>query len=167
MAIGWFICEYKIVTNRPNFRYCAMDDFTATIRAEGGAWAESEVLGGYAIVKVRANVDTLTTIGGTTGFYRITNHWLLSDILSDLTTTQRNAINTRLLAMGYTQAEIDAVMGANLSAWRGKTFLQLLNFAAQRRLTPRFDTNLQQIVLDGALVTPTLITVVDSQVANS
>lgn len=164
MAYAWFICGYKTRPNRLFIRYCAMDDFTPQIRTDGGDWAESEVLGGYALVKVRANETTLTTIGGTTGFYRIQNHWILTDTLADLTVAQRTAINNRLLDMGYTQAEIDAVMGANLAAWRTKTLLQLLNFAAQRRLQPRWDANLQQIVLDGDLVTPKLITVVDSEV---
>ncbi len=165
MAYAWFICGYKTRPYRPNMRYCAMDDFTAQINADGGAWSESEVLGGYALVKVRAGATTLTTIGGTAGFHRIQNHWILSDLLSDLTTAQRTAINSRLLAMGYTQAEIDAVMGSNLAAWRTKTLLQLLNFAAQRRLKPRWDAVLQQIVLDGENVTPKYITVVDSEVS--
>ena len=46
MPIAWFICPYK---QRPapkrNFRYCAMDDLTAVIRADGGDWSETEVLG--------------------------------------------------------------------------------------------------------------------------
>jgi hypothetical protein len=145
-------------------RYCAMDDFTPQIVADGGKWAESEVLGGYAVVKVSAASTTLTTIGGTTNFYRITNHIVLSDTLSDLTTTQRNAITTRVLAMGYTQAELDAVMGNTLALWRLKNFLTLLNFIAQRKLTPRWNATNQMIVLDGILQSCEPITGVDAKV---
>jgi hypothetical protein len=157
MALAWFICQYRnsIITDYKGTRgarVCTMDDFTPQIRADGGAWAESEVLGNYAIVKVRANAATLTTIGATAGFNRITNHWLLTDILADLTTTQRNAVQTRILAMGYTQAEINAVMGNTLALWRQKTFLTLLNFVAQRRLIPHWDAINLQIVFDGAFV---------------
>jgi hypothetical protein len=165
MALAWFICQYKIKTGnwRP-VRYCAMDDFTAQINADGGSWAESEVLGGYALVKVRANTTTLTTIGGTTNFQRIPNWVNLSDILSTLTTAQRTAIQNRILAMGYTQAEINAVMGNNLTAWRTRTLRQLLNFIAQRRLKPRWDSETQQIVLDGVLVACKPIASVDAEV---
>lgn len=152
MAYGWFLCGFKTRTFRPNVRYCAMDDFTPTINADGGAWGMSEALGGNALVKVRANDATLATIAGTAGFFRVTNKFVLSDSLADLTNAQRNAVNNRLLAMGYTQQEIDAVMGSTLAEWRQKTFLTLLNFICQRRLTPRWDDVLQQIVLDGAAV---------------
>ena len=56
MAIAWFICGYKL--RRANMRYCAMDDFTALINTDAGTWSESEVLGGSALVKVRANAAT-------------------------------------------------------------------------------------------------------------
>jgi hypothetical protein len=67
MAYAWFICGFK-QWFRPNSRICTMNDFTAQINADGGAWSASEILGGYALVKVRANANTLTTIAGTTGF---------------------------------------------------------------------------------------------------
>jgi hypothetical protein len=164
MAYAWFICQYKTKPNRPNFRYCAMDDYTAQIRTDGGDWAESEVLGGYVVVKVNASEATLITIGGYAGFYRIPDHWNISDTLADLTNANRNVLTNRILQMGYTQAELDAVMGNTLALWRQKTLLQLLNFIAQRRLTPRFDANLQQIVLDGSAVSCEPIIFVDDKV---
>ena len=147
MALAWFICGYKVeagLGGLMNSRYCAMNDFTPQINVDGGTWSESEILGGYAVVKVRANAATLTIIGATTGYYRIQNHWLLTDTLTDLNTTQRNAITTRILAMGYTQAELNAIMGSTLALWRQKTLATLLRFMA--------DDAQQQIVLDGALV---------------
>ncbi len=152
MAIAWFICGYKVDMSGKPRRYCAMDDFTAQIYPENGAWSESEVLGGYAVVKVRASDATLTTIAGTTGFQRIPTFIGLTDVMTSLTTAQRTAIEDKVLAMGYTQAEIDAVMGGTLGLWRQKDLGILLRFIAQRRLVPRWDDIQQQIVLDGAAV---------------
>jgi len=44
MALAWFICPYKRLDDDdlPS-RYCAMDDFTAAIRAADGTWAETAV----------------------------------------------------------------------------------------------------------------------------
>jgi hypothetical protein len=145
MAYAWFICGFK-QWFRPNSRICTMNDFTAQINADGGAWSASEILGGYALVKVRANANTLTTIAGTTGFQ------------------QRTAIKNKILAMGYTQAEINAVMGSTLALWRQKALRVLFNFIAQRRLEERFDINLQQIVLDGPYISCRSVTVVDAEV---
>jgi hypothetical protein len=164
MALAWFICGYVINPARPNMRYCAMNDFTEAIVADGGTWSESEILGGYAIVKVRAAAATLTTIAGTTGFQRIPNHINLNDVWSDLTTAQRTAIQNKVLAMGYTLAELQAVMGDTLAKWRTKTLGQLLRFITSRRLKPRWDEIQQQIVLDGILQSCRPIAEVDAEV---
>ena len=166
MAIAWFIASYKrrdTGLGHPG-RYCAMDDFTQTILAGGGVWSETEVLGDQALVKVLATDSTLTTIAGTTGFYRVTNRWLLSDSLADLTAVQRNAIQTRILAMGYTQAEIDAVMGDTLALWRQKTFATLLGLIATRRRKPRYDSASDAIILDGNVQVCRSVESVDAEV---
>jgi uncharacterized membrane protein (UPF0136 family) len=165
--IAWFVCAYKLQAGTRPIRYCAMDDFTPNIQADSGAWSESEVLGGYAVVKVRANAATLTTIGGTAGYYRIPSFTRLVDALTSMTAAQRTAITTRVLAMGYTQAEINAVMGNTLALWRQKNLRALLIFIAQRRLKPRWDSVQGQIVLDGALQECKAIDVVDSEVADA
>ncbi len=164
MAIAWYICGYKrrVGTHTPT-RYCAMDDYTATILSDGGTWAESEVLGGYAAVKVRATQATLNTIAGATGFQRIPLS-ILDTALSALTTAQRNAIRTALTNMGYTLAEIQAALGANAAALATHTLGEVLRFAAQRRLRPRYDAVQDQIVLDGIYQPCTPIADVDSQV---
>lgn len=136
MAYGWFICPMQTVDGGPPFPLrlrCAMDDFTPQINAEGGKWAYTDVLGNVALVKVRASDTLLTTIGGTQGFIRITNKFVLSDTLADLTAVQRNAIQNRLLVMGYTQTEINAAMGSTLAQWQTHTFLDLLNLIAAKR----------------------------------
>lgn len=147
MTVSWFICPYKqIAGTKVPIRYCAMDDFTALIVADGGAWAESEVLGGWAIVKVRASDATLSTINAATGFLRVPNNLRLSDLLSSLSGAQLTAINNRLLAMGYTQTEINNALGGNLST---VTLGQVLRFAATRRRKPRYDSATGTIILDG------------------
>lgn len=162
MATSWFICPYKRTPNtRVPQRYCAMDDFTPQILADGGDWSESEVLGGYALVKVRASDITLTLIAGTAGFQRIPNSLRLTDTLGSLTNGQLNAINNQLLAMGYTQSEITAALGNN---FKSRTLGQVLRFAASRRLKPRYDTISDAIVLDGPVQTCKLVDDVDSEV---
>jgi hypothetical protein len=125
-----------------------MDDYTPQITADGGTWAETEVLGGYALVKVRAAQTTLNTIAGVTGFQRIPLSVLTSP-LSSLTTAQRNAIRTTLGNMGFTPAEILAAAGSNAAQMGTHTLGEILRFAAQRRLKPRYDAAQDQIVLDG------------------
>lgn len=152
MAYGWFVTGFDIHPLFPNRRACMMNRYTPTIQADGGEWAESEVLGGSCLVKVRASDATLATIAAAAGFQRIPPRFTLATTLGDLTTAERNAILNRIIAMGYTAQELDAVMGSNLTQWRARTLRQLLNFICQRRLSPRFDETLRQIVLDGASV---------------
>lgn len=148
MALAWFICPYKRANpgETPPSRHCAMNDFTATIRADGGDWSETEVLGDHALVKVRASAATLTAINAAAGFVRVPGHVDLNDTLGDLTAGQRQAILDKLLALGYPQAEIDAALPAN---WAAVTLGQVLRFAARRRLKPRYDQNTDTILLDG------------------
>jgi hypothetical protein len=167
MAIAWFVCQYKLRPETRPIRYCAMDDYTPAILADNGAWTESEVLGGYAVVKVRAAAATLTTIAGTAGYYRIPAFTRLADALATLTAAQRTAIQTRILAMGYTQAEIDTALGNTLALWRQKNLRTLLIFMAQRRLTPRWDSIQGQIVLDGELRDCRSIDLVDAEIADA
>lgn len=138
-----------------------MDDFTATIRADGGVWDETEILGDAALVKVRAAAATLTTINGAANFVRIPNHTDLNDTLGDLTAQQRTAILNKLLSLGYTQAEIDAALPAN---WAAVTLRQVLKFAATRRLRPRYNQPTDAIVCDGPVQPVKDIEIVASKV---
>lgn len=148
MAIAWFICPYKRLATgiglRIPSRYCAMQDFTEAIRADGGAWSESEILGNRAIVKVRASAATLALITGTPTFRRIPPA-LLDDPLSTLTAGQQTAIRNEILDAGYSLAEIDAV----LPDFAAVTLRQALRFLATRRRKPRYDALADTIVLDG------------------
>lgn len=147
MALAWFIAPYKRrdVNGTPG-RYCAIADFTAQIVADGGVWDETEILGSAALVKVRASSATLTAINAAPGFLRIPNHTDLNDTLGDLTAGQRTAILNEALALGYSQAEINAALPAN---WQTVTLRQVLNFLATRRLRPRYDSGTDSIILDG------------------
>jgi hypothetical protein len=137
-----------------------MDEFTPQIYSQGGQWAETEVLGNYAIVKVRASDATLTTIAATEGFQRLPLT-LLTESLSSLTGAQRTSIRNRLIAMGYTDTEINTALGANIGQ---RTLGQVLRFAASRRLKPRYDAMQDLIVLDGPVQTCRLIEDVDNEV---
>ncbi len=161
MPIAWFICSYKRKLNYPSpLRYCAMDDFTPQIHGEGGQWSETEVLGSYAIVKVRASDATLATIAGTAGFQRLPIA-LLTEPLSSLTGAQRTAIRNRILAMGYTDAEIITALGANIGQ---RTLGQVLRFAASQRLQPRYDAVQDLIICDGPVQSCKPIDDVDKEV---
>lgn len=153
MAIGWFIAPYQRILpyTGPGLagRKCAMDNHTATIRADGGDWREVEVLGNRAVVKVRASAATLTSIATATGWRRLPKD-RLDDPLSDLTNQQKNALRSELQDMGYTLAEIQARFGNDLGAF---TLGDVLRFMAKRRRKPRYDAASDAIVLDGDEVT--------------
>lgn len=138
MTIAWFLVPMSV---KPHslfqwMRYCPMDDFTDQLRAEGGDWAESEVLGNSAIVKVRASDALLGVIAGTAGFYRIPWDWLLADTMADWTNAQYNVVRARLGQMGFTSQEISAALGSNVQQWRTHTFEDLLRFVCSRRFKP-------------------------------
>lgn len=146
MAVAWFFAPYKRRDlGSVKSRYCAMDDFTTQIVADGGAWSECECLGDQAIVKVRASSATLTTINAAPGMLRVPLG-LLDDPLSSLTAPQRTAIRNRIEALGYTPAEINAAI-PDLSV---VTLRDVLKFVLRRRLKPRYDSGTDTIILDGA-----------------
>jgi hypothetical protein len=163
VALAWFICPYKRDPRTDKVaRYCAMGDFNDLIVADGGRWSEAEILGDAALVKVSASAGTLTTINAAPGFLRFPNHVDLNDTLGDLTANQRQALRDEALALGYTQAEIDAALPAN---WATVTLRQVLNFFRTRRLRPRYDAGTDTIVLDGAVQACKAVEVVDSEVS--
>ena len=161
MAVGWFIAPYaRVLENRPHpSRYCVMDDYTAQIRTDGGAWAETEVLGDRAIVKVRASDATLTTIAADVRIRRIPLN-ALDNPLSSLTVNQRTAIRNELLDAGYTVAEVNARF-PNLA---NNTLREALTFLATRRRKPRYDSGTDAIILDGAVQSCRSVESVDASV---
>jgi hypothetical protein len=122
-----------------------MDDFTPQIYGEGGRWAETEILGNRAIVKVRASVATLTTIAGTAGFRRLPKD-RLDDSLADLPQNIKKKLRDEALDAGYTIAQFNARFPGGLGS---VTLRNVLRFLATRRLKPRYDAPSDTIVLDG------------------
>lgn len=163
MSTAWFISQYKLKTmGKHLIRYCAVDDFTQQVTADGGWWTESEVLGNHAIVKVRASNSVLDSIAAAAGIMKLpVAH--LDDSLSSLTTNQKTALRDKVIALGYTVDEIRSHLGDDLGS---KTLGDVLRFVARRRLKPRFDVDLGEIVLDGIEQTCRPISEVDLEVTD-
>lgn len=63
MPRGWFVAGYDIDTSRPfTPRYCTMQDHHDEIAGDSGAWAEAEIAGDQALVKVCASFETLAAL---------------------------------------------------------------------------------------------------------
>jgi hypothetical protein len=144
MPVGWYIVPYKRREGQgiPT-RYPAIDDYTAQIHAAGGQWAETEVLGNRCLVKVRASAAVLNKLDG---IYKRLPKDRLNDSLADLPPAVKSAIRDELLDMGYSLAELQERFGDDLSIY---TLRDVLRFAARRRLKPRWDREVDQIMLDG------------------
>lgn len=159
MPVAWYIVPYEIVASRfPGERRCSMDSFSPSITADGGIWEEVEVLGGFAIVKVRANLATLVAIDAAASFMRLPKDDLLSP-LSDLTLLQKTRLRQKILDMGYTAQELSDALGSDLGAI---TLGQVLRFIASRRREPRWDGT--TIVYDGEIRSPRSLDDLDAQV---
>ena len=94
-AVAWFVAPYKNYPGEPNARYCAMDDYTAIIVADGGAWDESEINGNQAIVKVRAKQATLDLIASNPDFFRYHDTKLEGDFKDTLKQIAANRVLPR------------------------------------------------------------------------
>lgn len=160
--VSWFIAPYKIKASPfPGrfTRYCAVYDFEPQIKADGGAAAETEVLGDRAIVKVRASVQTLNLLNGS--FYRFP---LIkrSTRLSLLRSAARVAMRTELLAMGYLRSEISARFGTGFT---NNNIGDVMAFATRRRRQPRYDKAVGKFLFDGRVRDCTAILTIDAMVA--
>lgn len=164
MAIGWFIVPYAR-NDRPGFlpgRICTMNDYNDAIMGNGGWWAETEILGNRAIVKVRAPIVVLEALNSAPGFKRIPKD-RLDDPLSDLPTNIKKALRDEILDQGYTLAELRERFGNDLGDY---TLRDLLRFMARRRRKPRYDEATDEIILDGEIQTPRSIESVDAEVSD-
>lgn len=163
MAIGWYIVPYKR-RNDPGeevARYCAMNDYTQQIiYTYDGAWTETEILGNRAIVKVRAPAQMLEFLDTVPGFRRLPKN-RLDDSLADLPLGIKSALRDELLDMGYTLDEIHERFGSDLGQY---TLRDLLEFAATRRLKPRYNPANDTIYLDGEVQRCRSIESVDEEV---
>lgn len=169
MPVAWFISPYErdnltdgvfILKHR---RRPVVAKHLSAIAADGGSLAWSEGLGDLAVAKVNASEATLTAISGEAGMLTVPRRWVrLIDGFGDMTNGERNQIENRLLAAGFSQAEIDAAMGSTLALWRTKSLQDLLTLFTSRRLAPRRVGNV--ITLDGPPLPTRPITDVDAKV---
>ena len=162
MPVAWFVVPYKRHPLIPRARYPLIDDYTDGIRAHGGQWRETEILGDRALVKVRAPLMVLDALAADPGIKRIPKK-RLDDALSDLPQQAIIALRDELLDQGYTMAQIRERFGdqVDLSEY---TLGDVLRFMASRRRTPRYIEEQDVIVLDGQIVAPESVDLVDSQV---
>src|SRR3990172_4851343 len=136
MASAWFIVPFKRAAGGPKpARYCAIDGETPLIRGDGGQWAEAEVLGDRAIVKVRASAQTLAILAAK---YKRLPTDKLDDSLAGLSAPAKTAIRNELEGAGYSLAEIQDRFGGDLGQY---TLRDVLRFMASRRRKPRYDAD--------------------------
>jgi hypothetical protein len=143
MPVAWYVVPYTLHPVLPRTRYPAIDDYTAQIKAAGGTWSETEILGNQCLVKVRGPVALLQALAGV--YTRLPKDQL-DDSLADLSSAVRSALRDWLQDSGYSLAEIRARFGDDLGSY---TLRDVLRFAASRRLKPRWDEGTGEIVLDG------------------
>jgi hypothetical protein len=145
--IAWYIVPYLIDTTRnlPR-RYCAMDEYTASIYGDDGVWAETEIRGNHTIVSVRASAETIALIDSDVRFLRLPPVEL-SDRLDAVNPT---ALYNKLIALGY---NIDARFGSDI---RNFTLKAILDFATEPiPATSHYDAEKQEIVFrSDELMTP-------------
>lgn len=159
MAIAWYIVPYKRDARMATpARYCAVDDYTDQIYGAGGQWVETEILGDRAIVKVRAPAGILAVLDGV---YKRLPKDRLGDSLADLPAGVKQALKDELLDMGYSSAEIQAGLPADLGTC---SLADVLRFMATRRLKPRWNRESDAIVLDGEVQTCRPVESVDAEV---
>jgi hypothetical protein len=161
MPIAWFIIPYKRDPNsKIPARYPAIDDYTTQIYESGGQWSEAEILGNRCLVKVRATTEQLSVLASVQGFRRLPKD-RLDDPLSDLPARAKQAIKDEILDAGYTLDEVQARFGDDLGTY---TLRDVLRFMTSRRLKPRYDVDIGEIILDGEIQSCRSIENVDNEV---
>lgn len=154
MPAAWFLAPYQRLPNRPDgapARGCVFGPrWAQTVWTDGGQFAATEILGDNDLIKVSASAAVLTAIAGDPDILRIPVA-RLGDPLSTLGAAAKTAILNKLLALGYTQAEINARIGGDLGAY---TLGDVLRFVCQRARHTSYDAGTDTITLDGPLYTP-------------
>lgn len=160
MPVAWYIVPYKIRADEAELiRYPAIDDYTRQIYANGGRWAETEILGDRCIVKVRAAAAVLTALDGI--YTRIPKD-RLDDSLASLPGAVKVALRNEILDAGYSLAEIQNRFGSDLGQ---HTLRDVLRFMATRRITCRPDHVNRVFIFDGPAVSCDDIDRIDVEVS--
>jgi len=155
--MAWYVCPYNWLTGWDGLlmRYCSMNDYTEQLRVDDGRpplpfenwgsypegetplWAEAEMLGDRAIVKVStgASPAMLAVLDAEATFYRIPAE-VLDIILDDqgVTNPQLNQMWAILVDAGYTASELQDAMGiSNRGQMRQKLLREYFNQGALLR----------------------------------
>lgn len=161
MPTAWYVVQYRRDAREgapgPS-RYCEMDDYSEQIYSGGGQWSETEVLGGYALVKVRASQAILDALAS---LFRRLPVDKLDDPLSSLSPQVKATLRDWILDMGYEIEEIRNRFGDDLGQY---TLRDVMKFMARRRLKPRYDVPTDEIVLDGPVQPVKPVETVDAEV---
>jgi len=157
--IGWYIVPYEIIREPGlTYRRVAICRYSQQIKASGGQWTETEVLGDRAIVKVRASQAVLD--GLNTVFLRVPKE-RLDDPLADLPLAVKQKIKNEILDMGYTLQGLQERFPQDLGQY---TLRDVLTFMASRRLKPRYVEAEDNIYVDGIVQACRPIESVDEEV---
>ena len=119
-----------------------------TLATENAKYPHREVLGDHAIVAVNARNAVLNQIDALPGVFQLPTR-ALDTTLADLTAPQKQALRDKARALGYDAQEIQDRFGADIGQ---ATFRDVLKFLLKRRKKARYDSNAQDIVLDGATI---------------
>jgi hypothetical protein len=161
MPAQWFFSPYQRMDPNPisHQRIIRLNEFTADIMADGGAWAAFECGGGpdtdfvlgVAGCKVRASSTTLADIASTSGITAApTTVVEITQPLTVLTNPQRNFIERTLTrSLGYTDAEINSWLSGQTI--QQKTWGELLDFLATRRYTSVYEPIGTQVGYQGTV----------------
>lgn len=100
MPVIWFICPYDVrVEKRRLQRSPSIRRYIPTHpRPDGAEWSEVEILGNHILVKVSAPQRLLNRVSADPDF---------TELPDPIPVTSRTGITNILLALGYTQTEID------------------------------------------------------------
>ncbi len=123
MASAWFICPYDVFKSpvtKTAGRRCAMHRYLHVLPdGEGSDWDEAETLDGHALVWVDTTAAKMALISADPDFLEVPT--------PDVTVAKdRGLITDKMIALGYTQGEIDA------TGWVSNALFDLLTVAMNR-----------------------------------
>lgn len=141
MSVAFYIVPYTRITPSTPFLALRQCDLYIQFPEFEGQF-EAEVRGNRALVKVNTDAATLAELDAQ--YYRLPTDNMLTR-LSTVTVADRARIDLELINMGYTVLEISAAFPSGLAAAR---LGDILRFMASRVFAPRYDSLLNQIMLD-------------------
>lgn len=151
MPQEWVVAKYllreEVGSTRMARRYLALADILPAQEAGSlPAWDEVEGLGGYAVALV--DVPDLSVLDGEPDVKRLPAIGRTEKLRDHLDGSNRTVLRDILDEQGYARSEIAARLGANLDSDLA-TLDGFLRMSVTRRLKPRFDAALNDVVVDG------------------